>query len=89
MSNLGTWTASTGSIYKKLSDITGITFTEGTTYLIQIQNACYVCESATQPEADSSTGFLITYPERFTYTPSGGDLYIRSLNTVNIINIAV
>lgn len=85
MANLGTFNINTGGEYQKLSELTGITFETGTTYLIQIQNACHILESATLP---TEGGFVILSPEPFSYTPSDGDLYIRSLNTQNVVNIA-
>lgn len=86
MANLGTFNINTGEEYQKLSELTGITFESGTTYIIQVQNACRILESTTVP---TEGGFVILSPAPFSYTPSGGDLYIKSLNTQNVVNIAI
>ena len=86
MANLYSGSITTGSAYLKVSDASRVIFTSGTTYILQIQNPAYIIESV---EVPTKGGFLILNSNPFSYTPSGtGDLYIKSLNTTNIVNIA-
>lgn len=78
----------TGSLdfegYKTLSSLTGITFVQGTTYTIQIQNGAYVREGVT------GEGFLVPDASPFQYTARTDDLYIKKLceNSFIVVNIA-
>ena len=60
--------------YQTVSSLTGIAFTEGTTYTIQIQNGAYVREGTT------GEGFLWDEIKPFQYTATDEDLYIKQSN---------
>ena len=70
--------------YKTITELTGVTFTPGTVYTIQIQNAAYI------REGQDGDGFLITDNKPFQYTASNDDLYIKRLAPYGtiVINIA-
>jgi len=82
MANLYTGTL-TFNGYQTVSSLTGIAFTEGITYTIQIQNGAYVREGTT------GEGFLILNEKPFQYTATDEDLYIKRLkdNVPIVINI--
>lgn len=84
MANLGFFEIDTDGEYVNLSDITGITFASGKTYLIQIQGSCNLCESATKP---TKGGFLINKNEPFSYTSNGTTLWVCTVSS-SYINIA-
>lgn len=83
MANLGYFKVNTNGKYVKLSEITGLTIASGTTYLLQVEGACRVCESATEPEG----GFYINKAEPFSYTAGDADLWVKT-NGSCYINIA-
>lgn len=86
MANLGQWTINTNGEYKKLSDLTGINFEDGKTYLFQIQNSALIYSSATVPEEG---GFLINNTNINSYTKqSGEDLYIKTTYSSAVVNIS-
>lgn len=76
MANLGFFEIDTEGEYIKLDTITGLTFTEGTKYIMQVQNAIenvIICISDIKP---TKGGFVIKNLEKFDYTPiSGYDIY--------------
>ena len=82
MANLYTGTLDTNNTYKTLTELTGLTFTSGTTYTIQIQNMAYIREGST------GVGFLINSILPFEYTAGSDDLYIKNTYTPVVINIA-
>lgn len=81
MSNLYTGTIDTEGQYQTLASLTGLTFTDGNKYEIQIQNQAYVREGLT------GDGFLINSDRPFIYTCASDDLYIKT-NTICVVNIA-
>ena len=87
MANLGTFRINTAYEYVKVAEITGITFEAGTTYLLQAQNACYICESTIAPN-DENLGFILTNNDVFSFTPSEGDLYIKTFGAGIVLNIS-
>lgn len=87
MANLGTFRINTAYEYVKVSELTGITFESGNTYLLQAQNACYICESTTLPD-DNNLGFILTNNNIFSFTPSEGDLYIKTFGAGIVLNIS-
>lgn len=50
MGHLGQFIINTNGEYKKLSEITGLTFEDGKQYTFQIQNSAFVLSSATVPK---------------------------------------
>lgn len=84
MANLGFFAINTEGEYTKLSELTGLTLASGTTYLMQVQGACYLCESATKP---TKGGFYINKTEPFSYTAGNADLWVSTIFSSHI-NIA-
>lgn len=83
MTNLYTGVINTNGEYKTLSNETGLTFENGTKYVIQIQNQAHLREGTT------GEGFLINLPMPITYTKGEDDLYIKTYNTREcLVNIA-
>lgn len=70
------------STYQTLASLTSLTFTGGTTYVIQIQNSAYIREGTT------GEGFLVSSIEPFEWTAGADDLYIKTLSEQCIVNIA-
>ena len=70
--------------FQTLTSLTGVAFTEGNTYTIQIQNGAYVREGTT------GEGFLVPNERPFQYEATDEDLYIKRLkdNTFIKVNIA-
>lgn len=60
----------TNGEYETVSSLSGVTFTSGKSYSIQIQNLAYL------KIADAE--FAIYTDEPFTYTASSDDLYIKT-----------
>ncbi len=86
MGNLGFFIINTAGKFKKLSDLTGITFEDGKQYTFQIQNSCFIQSSATLPE---SGGFWIAEPSLNLFTKTAGeDFYIKTTYRQATINIA-
>lgn len=83
MSNLYTGVINSET-FATVSSLTGVTFTEGNTYVIQIQNQAQLREGTT------GEGFLINSTQPFKYTAGSDDLYIQTPGGVIpcIINIA-
>lgn len=82
MSNLYTGTIQTNGEYVNLAELTGITFTEGTTYAIQLQNMAWLREGT------DGKGFLFNRDKGYSWTCKGDDLYIRTESQSVVINIA-
>ena len=82
MANLYSGAIATGGEYKTLAELTELTFTEGTTYTIQIFNPAWVREGTT------GSGFYIFDNKPFQYTAGSDDLYIRNKYGACDINIA-
>ena len=71
MSNLGTWNLN-NTDYRKISELTGITFEEGKTYTLQITSGqAYIREGL------NGAGFLIDNTKPFQYTAGTDDLFIK------------
>ena len=86
MAHLGEFVINTGGQYKKVADLTGITFEDGKQYTFQIQNGAIIISSATKP---TKGGFYINTPVLNLYTKQPGeDLYIKTLFFKAILNIA-
>ena len=83
MANLGTFTISTDG-YETLASKTGLTFTEGTKYTIQITNDAHLREGTT------GEGFLVDSTVPITYTATSDALYINTNNSQGscLVNIA-
>ena len=83
MANLYTGNLTLGDTYKTLAELTDVTFTNGTTYTIQVYNPCYLREGTT------GRGFLINDFTPFKYVAGADSLYIGKYGyyeevTVNI-----
>lgn len=90
MANLGFFEIDTNNEYVNLETLTELTFTEGTKYMMQVQNAgsyLTVCVSDTTP---TEGGFLMKDLEKFDYTPvSGSDIFVKTGNPGKVyLNIA-
>lgn len=74
--------------FKKVSDLTNITFTNGTTYEIQIQTA--LNDKIFVREGTTGKGFIVN--EKFKYIAGDDDLYVGGLGSYKVkdvyINIA-
>ena len=86
MANLWSGAINTNGTYKKVSDLTGITFEDGKQYTFQIQNSATIISAAEKP---TQGGFYIDTPVLNLYTKQPGeDLYIKTLFFRAILNIA-
>lgn len=69
--------------YKTVTELTGITFTENSKYVIQVKGECYL------REGETGNGFYINNVNPIEYTAGADDLYIYNpISTPLIINIA-
>ena len=73
MANSYTGVINTNSVYEKVADVTGFTFTEGAKYTMQVLNSCYL--------KIGNAEFYIN-SEKFQYTVTADDLYIKTLYSV-------
>ena len=82
MSNLYTGTVDTNDSYESLATISGVTFTSGSKYVIQIANPAYL------REGDTGKGFSVNTDFPIQYTAGDDTLYIRTPRPcyVNIAN---
>lgn len=81
MANLWTGTVKSSDAYVTLASVSELTFTEGNTYVIQIQNPAWVREGST------GLGFYVSGDDPFEYTAGADDLYIKTVNQC-VVNIA-
>lgn len=90
MVNLGFFEVNTNGEYQTIEEVTGLTFTTGTKYSLQVQNGggfLTICPSATLP---TEGGVVLKDLEKFDYTPvQGVNLYLKTagFGTVNYLNI--
>lgn len=82
MANLGTFNIDTHGAYDTLTNLTGLTFTSGNRYSLQVQNTAYVREGTL------GEGFLIDNTSPFDWIAGEDDLYIKALYSSSIVNIA-
>lgn len=86
MAHLGEFFINTEGQYKKVADLTGITFEDGKQYTFQIQNSATVISASEKP---TKGGFYINTPTLNLYTKQAGeDLYIKTSYPNSILNIA-
>lgn len=85
MANLWYGSIHTDGDYETLASISNQTFTNGTTYTLQVKGKCYLCESASKP---TSGGFLISGEMPVQYTASTNALYVKDVSESCTINIA-
>lgn len=86
MAHLGEFRVCTKNEYKKLTDLTEVTFEDNKTYLLQISNPITFITSATIPKEG---GFYIKDSTPMSYTKEEGvDLYVKTDFTPSIVNIA-
>lgn len=79
MANLGIFKINTKSKYLKLSDLTGINFANGISYLMQNKSGyCILIESYNTP---TEGGFTVNN-KPFIYECDGTDLYIKTHGNV-------
>lgn len=88
MANLFSGVIDTSSAWQTLAELTGITFTEGKTYTIQILNAAYVREGAPDADNNNTGGFYIFDNKPFQYAAGADALYIKTPYQKVSINIA-
>lgn len=87
MAHLGEFSINTFGQYKKLSDLTGISFEDGKQYTFQIQNSATIISASSVP---TKGGFYISQPTLNLYTKQAGeDLYIKTNFFNAVINIAI
>ena len=88
MANIGQFKV--GTEWKKLDEITGVTFEEDSSYTIQNKEyqPLLVCEGADAP-TDKNVGFILQTGEAFGYTAKSGEyLWVRAYQNVAQFNIA-
>lgn len=73
-----TGTINTNNSYQSVSELTGITFTSGKTYTMQVQNTAYF-------KVDDAE-FLFNNRE-FQYKASSSDLYIKTTTMPCVLSI--
>lgn len=82
MTNLFTGNVDTNNLYESLATTSGVIFTSGSKYIIQIANPAYL------REGDTGKGFLVNTDFPIQYTAGEDILYIRTPRPcyVNIAN---
>lgn len=89
MANLGIFVINTEGEYEDLETITSLTFSEGTKYTMQAQNAggeLTICIASSKP---TDGGFIMQDLEKFEYTPeSGNKLYVKT-GTYGKVNLNI
>ena len=87
MSNLATVSVNPGTEYINLATLASVTFTAGTTYVIQISGEVLVSEKSTKP---TEGGFYIHDDRPFEFVAGSDPLWIKNLREFNaaIVNIA-
>lgn len=85
MSNLWSGAIDTHNEYIKFSEISGVTFENGKTYVIQINGSCTLIESLTTP---TDGGFLVNTLLPVKYTKGDGDLYVKGESYLCTLNVA-
>ena len=84
MAHFGQFTIKKEDNYKNMSDL--ITFEDGKTYTLQIQNPALIQSSSTEP---TKGGFYINKPDIFTFTKKEGEnLYIKAEAFFTVVNVA-
>ena len=84
MANLGQFKIQKEDGYKNMSNL--MTFEDGKTYTLQIQNPALIQSSSTDP---TKGGFYINKPDIFTFTKKEGEnLYIKSEAFFAVVNVA-
>lgn len=68
----------TNNSYQNVSELTGVTFTSGKTYTMQVQNDAYL-------KIDNAE-FLFSN-EKFQYKADGSDLYIKTTTMPCVLSI--
>lgn len=90
MANLGFFEIDTQGEYVDLETATELTFTEGTKYTMQVQNASSYLTLCVSDSTPTEGGFMMKDLEKFDYTPvSGYTLYVNTLRPGKVyLNIA-
>lgn len=79
MANLGFFEINTQGEYVDLETATELTFTEGTKYTMQVQNAGSSLTICIADSTPTEGGFMMKDLEKFDYTPvSGYDIYVKT-----------
>ena len=88
MTNLATISVEPSTEYQNLATLASVTFTAGTTYVIQIKGNVLVSETASKPT--ELGGFHIYNEEPFEFVAASNPLWIRNLDQYEdaIVNIA-
>lgn len=66
MANLGSFRIITDNEWVDFETATSLTFTDGTTYMMQTGDICALCIKATKPD-DNELGFVIDFTQPFGY----------------------
>lgn len=82
MANLWTGRVDANDEYQNLETLSGLTFTSGNKYQIQIQNTAWLREGTT------GEGFIINNTKPVTLNYKGDDVYIKSGTSGCVVNIA-
>ena len=89
MANIGEYKV--GKEWKKLTDVTGKSFTDGASYTIQNKGyePLQLCEATSKPTTDK-IGFIIDYKEKTIWTCNSGiHLWVKSNDKTTSFNIAL
>lgn len=89
MANLGTFTLKPSVEYQNLASVTGVTFTSGQSYQLQIRGDCMLCEDSISPEQTGFEGFRIIN-DTWTFICRGNPIWFKNYTQTQdvIINIA-
>lgn len=72
--------------YKTIAELTGLTFTVGEKYSLQVQGVCYIREGT------EGEGFLVTVLDPIDYTVESDELYFSCVGrrpfTLNVAKIS-
>ena len=84
--NLAFVTINPDSDYQDLETVANINFTEGNSYVLQVNGQVLVCEASSKP---TNGGFYVIDQKPFKYTAGNGKLWVKTLqNSKVLINIA-
>ena len=83
MANLWSGKIEDTGLYQNLETATGLTFTEGNTYAIQIENG-----GAHIREGSTGRGFSVYDSKIISFTKSADDIYIEPMSDSCFVNIA-
>lgn len=88
MANIKTITVEPNTEFQNLATVAGVTFTNGTSYQLQIRGDVYLCESASKPDDRADEGYRIVN-DTWTFDCKGVNLWFRNYGQYEeaVINI--